>query len=405
MLRISWLNSNVRQISEASKLLLVVKCILALVDFIYGAVYIILMNDRGLTPLEISLIFSFSTGTQFILNFPTGAISDKYGRKKIASIGIVIWGLSFFSFLFAYDFLGFVVSEFILQLGIALVSGNFQAWYYDIAKKYKQEEFRNKLLIKLGVITQVFSVIGSALGSLILVVGISTLYIVSGLMMIVLGVICWIVCEDNHSTKSENKHLLKYLYETLKEFITSSFTRKIAVFQFFMTFATYSFVLGWQLYYLDYLHLPKSYVGILLIVFMFAMLCGNVLSSWLSNKKITINQKFVISFILMIIGFLIMSNSNNIVNFVLSAIIIEISLGLFRNVEEIWLTSIIPSSNLSSFYSGVGTINEIFTFILSAVIGFIINYNMKTLWILAAIMMVLNVIYFKFYLMKIKWEE
>lgn len=48
MFNLTWLNSNVTELTKAAKLLFFIKCILTTVDFIYGAVDIVLMNNRGL---------------------------------------------------------------------------------------------------------------------------------------------------------------------------------------------------------------------------------------------------------------------------------------------------------------------------------------------------------------------
>ena len=57
----------------------------------------------------------------------------------------------------------------------------------------------------------------------------------------------------------------------------------------------------------------------------------------------------------------------------------------------------IPSENISSFYSGINTLAEIFIFILSLSIGLIIQYiGTSFLWGLVTVMILLNIIYFVF---------
>lgn len=191
--------------------------------------------------------------------------------------------------------------------------------------------------------------------------------------MIILGIICLFVSEDNHSMDSENKDVFKYFIITTKEFIISPFTRKLIPFEFFMTFSIYSFFLGWQLYFLNYLKLSESYIGILLVIFMLFMLLGRKLSSIFSNKKVQINKVIVFSFLSITIGFVMMFLFKNVFGFLISAIFIEIGIGLFRNIQEIWLLEIIPSENISSFFAGVGSIEVVFIFILSISMGIIIE--------------------------------
>lgn len=394
------LKSNRKEINTASRLLLVSKCIMKMVDFIYGAVYIVLMNSKGLSELDISFVFAISTMFLFVFDFPTGVISDKFGRKKIASIGLIIWGISFLFFIKANNLLGFILAEAILQIGIALVSGNFQSWFYDLSKKYDQIEFKNKFLLKLGVIVQLFSIIGSLIGSLILVIRVSVLYIFCSIMMIGLGIICYFVSEDNHSCMSDNKNIFDHLISTTKEFICNPLTRRLIPYEFLNTFTMYAFILGWQLYYLNTLKMPEGYIGMLLVWFMISMLIGKKICEIL-YKKFSVNTIIISSFGCMMFGFLLMCCFKNIYGLIISATIIEIGMGIYNNIEEIWIFDMIPSENISSFYSGINTLAEIFIFILSLSIGLIIQYiGTSFLWGLVTVMILLNIIYYVFLISK-----
>ncbi len=305
-------------------------------------------------------------------------------------------------FLNAESFLGFILAEAILQTGVALVSGNFQTWFYDLSKKYDQIEFKNKLLLKLGVVVQIFSIIGSMIGSLILVVSVNVLYIFCAISMILLGITCYFVSEDNHSSTSENKHFVEHLVSTTKEFVQNPITRKLIPYQFLNTFTMFGFILGWQLYYLNTLNMPSGYIGILLVWFMFMMLIGKKICESV-YKKYSVNNIIVLSFVCLLFGFISLCIIKNIYGFILAASIIEIGMGIYNNIEEIWIFEIIPSENISSFYSGINTLAEIFIFILSLSIGFIIQYlGSNFLWAIIAFMILLNIGYFYFVLCKRK---
>lgn len=381
---------------QGAKLMTACKSLIAIADYVYGAVYIILMNDRGLSTMEISTVFSVATMMLFLFDFPTGAISDKFGRKKIAGIGIIVWGTSFFLFLISYTLLGFLISEAFLQLGIALVSGNFQTWFFDLTEKYDEKEYRDEILMKIGIIVQIFSIVGSLLGSMILLVGIKFLYIFCGATMIVMGILCVLIGEDNHSSNSENKKIIEHFLSVTREFVQSRLSRKLIPFTFFVSFSTYAFILGWQLYFLKVLKLPEHYVGILLVVFMFALLIGRNISMFLKNKKQSFETIIVCGLCAMGVGFLILFFIKHIVFFIFGAILIEAGLGLYYSAQEIWLLSIIPSQNKASFFSGIKTFEEIFIFVLSLCIGAIAQWiGIRYLWLIAALSMILGILYFE----------
>ncbi len=77
------LKSKCKEMNSAARLLFISKSVMTMVDFIYGAIYIILMNSKGLSEFDISLVFAVSTIMLFVFDCPTGVISDKFGRKRL----------------------------------------------------------------------------------------------------------------------------------------------------------------------------------------------------------------------------------------------------------------------------------------------------------------------------------
>lgn len=225
-----------KELENASKLLLFNQTILTLIDYVYGAVYVVLMNYRGLSAFDISMILAASSLSLFIFDFPSGVISDKFGRKRVAGIGIIVWGTSFFLFLLANNFIGFLIATIVLQLGVALVSGNFETWMYDLSVKYKDNEYRIKFFMKMGTFIQMFSIIGSLLGSMIMVLGINNLYAFCGIITILSGIVCLRFSEDNYSEESSLNSVFKQLIASSKSFLIDKVMRKVIIYEIFNSF-------------------------------------------------------------------------------------------------------------------------------------------------------------------------
>lgn len=61
-------------------------------DKLYGAVFIILMSLRGVDAFQISIVFAVSSLSMAVFDYPSGNLSDIYGRKRMTAAGFIVWG-------------------------------------------------------------------------------------------------------------------------------------------------------------------------------------------------------------------------------------------------------------------------------------------------------------------------
>lgn len=163
-----------------------------------------------------------------------------------------------------------------------------------------------------------------------------------------------------------------------------------------------AFILGWQIYFLDYLAGKSELVGVLLVFFMISMLFGRMVSEFLHSKmKMSLEDIISISLLALCIGFIILFIFGNIPSFIIGSILIELSMGIFRNTNGLWTQNCITTSFRSSFYSALSTVNGITTFLLSLLLGLIIKIDLKLIWALAGIIVFINLIYFRNKLYKV----
>lgn len=123
------------------------------------------LNYIGLTFQEMSLFFSTSLITGWILEIPSGAFSDWFGRKKAFLFGKFIYLIGMLSLLVIKDFELLLVIAFILSLGSSMGSGNLSAIIYenlDTLKIEKDAFFR--ISSRAGSFSFLSSAIASILG-------------------------------------------------------------------------------------------------------------------------------------------------------------------------------------------------------------------------------------------------
>ncbi|KSV59617.1 hypothetical protein [Acetivibrio ethanolgignens] len=75
-------NNYLQGFSKIKKLYISIMLLYELADKLFGSIYIAFMRSKGLTLIQISRLFSIEQILLAIFDYPTGAISDKMGRKK-----------------------------------------------------------------------------------------------------------------------------------------------------------------------------------------------------------------------------------------------------------------------------------------------------------------------------------
>ena len=126
-------------------------------------IVIIYFKSTGLSFMEIFLLQSIGALCQLILEVPTGAIADYFGKKTSTVTGIFVLALACLTFFAGSSFVVFAIAYFIWALGWTMRSGADTALLYDILHVNKKDpEFK-----KYRGTTRVFALTGTAIGSIL----------------------------------------------------------------------------------------------------------------------------------------------------------------------------------------------------------------------------------------------
>jgi MFS family permease len=107
--------------------------------------------------------------SNLLLEVPTGAIADTWGRKRSTQIGLLFFAASYSVYFFADTFWLYILAEVIAAFGASCISGALEAWYVDGQKAFSEAEHFDQVFAKefklkqLAIITGV--VIGSKIGT------------------------------------------------------------------------------------------------------------------------------------------------------------------------------------------------------------------------------------------------
>lgn len=112
-------------------------------EFLVNSFATIYILGKGVSYTQMGMIFMlFLLGTT-LLEYPSGGLADKFGRKKIYSLGIFLTSVSYLLILSKAHFGVLCLSYFIKGIGAALISGSLEAW---LACAVEKNEVFNKIL-------------------------------------------------------------------------------------------------------------------------------------------------------------------------------------------------------------------------------------------------------------------
>lgn len=116
--------------------------------FVSGVLIPFFTQWGGISMFQVQFLQSWFMFWNFILEVPTGVVADYFGRKKSVILGLIFYGIGVLIYGFIPSFYMFLVCEFILALGVALMSGADKALFFDSLKDIGEEKECKKLFGK-----------------------------------------------------------------------------------------------------------------------------------------------------------------------------------------------------------------------------------------------------------------
>lgn len=174
---------------------------------------------KGLTLVEIGLAESIFHMSSLIMEIPTGAIADIYGRRNSRLLGVLVKISYLIVLIFVNSFQFAAFAMFLAALSYNLDSGADTALVYDTLVEIDEVDTFSKVQGYREVIIQISSLIGVFLGGILADYN-YTLAILGAIFMFVIAFIvgCTLI-EPVSKTKTEKISLSNHLVLSYKEII------------------------------------------------------------------------------------------------------------------------------------------------------------------------------------------
>lgn len=133
----------------------------------FGPVIVLFWQANGLNMTQIMLLQSIYSVGVVLLELPTGAFADRFGKKNSLIIGGLFWTIGCFWYGVSHGFWQFAIGEITCGIGAAFVSGADRAYLHQLLLSDNQENNFKKIEGKARGIIQFAQAISSLIGGFI----------------------------------------------------------------------------------------------------------------------------------------------------------------------------------------------------------------------------------------------
>ncbi|MDZ4670125.1 MAG: MFS transporter [Phototrophicales bacterium] len=135
---------------------------------IYIHAYALLLQNRGLSLFQISIIESVVIASIFLMEIPTGILADKIGRKWSITASVFLMMCAELLFLFSRSYPTYLVVALLTGTGFAFASGAIEALIYDSLPPDDRENTMKRAMGRYGSIGQIAFFLSPLVGVFVL---------------------------------------------------------------------------------------------------------------------------------------------------------------------------------------------------------------------------------------------
>ena len=354
--------------------------------------------DLKLSPVQLGYVFSAFGWTYAVLQIPGGIMADKYGARSVYTISLIVWS--------AVTMLQGFATGFVMLIALRLLVGVFEAPSYPINNRIVTSWFPDKERASAIAVYTSGQFIGLAFLAPVLTAmqhyaGWKGLFIITGSIGIVWGIIWYFLYKDPADHPSVNKAELQYIEEgggliarktAVAKKTKQPFNRKdlqevfshkklwgIYIGQFCLNATMWFFLTWFPTYLVKYRGMDFIKSGFLASVPFVAAFCGILLAGFFSDFMIRKGVPASIARKAPVISGLILSLSIIGANYVSSPALIILFMCIaffgngFASITWVFVSALAPNHLLGLTGGVFNFIGGLAAVIVPLVIGFLVK--------------------------------
>lgn len=354
----------------------------------FSAVLVPFFTDWGQISLfQAQLLQSWFMLWIFLLEVPTGAVADYFGRKYSLALGalVVTFGALIYGSIPKFEV--FLFSEFLFALCFALISGADDALLYDTLKDSNKQQDSKKYFGRAHSFELLGILVSAPLGSLIASkFSLNTPMQFTAIPFLIATIIAWSIPEPKRCDKqSEQKRYLEIAKKGFLFFYHHK-TLRILAFDAILVASAGYFVIWLYQPLLKSLNIPISFFGSA-----HAILVGTeilIASNFVRLEKMFGSAKALLRFTAIITGimFLITAAYPTLIT-ILLFIILAGGFGLTRiELMVAYMNDHIPSEQRATVLSSISMFRRFALVVLNPLVGFAADHSLRLALLLVGLL-------------------
>lgn len=332
----------------------------------------------GISLFQVQILQSWFMFWLFVLEVPTGAIADKFGRKHSMTLGGVIVTVAVLVYASIPSFAVFLLAEFLFAVAMALISGADSALLYDALKENGAEDQSKKIFGRAHSFHLLGMLIAGPVGSLIASqFGLRAPTLASAIPFLLAAGVAWNIPEPKRSdATSQSPNYMKTVQVGLSFLRHHRFARFLTLNAILVSGATY-YVIWFYQPILTQLAIPILYFGWIHAILVSSEIL--VANNFVHLERLFGSEKRYLRFSALItsVSFLLVSLFPNIVTLGMF-ILFAGGFGLTRiEYITVLLQKDIPSDQRATVLSSISMFRRLALFVINPIVGLLATRSLS----------------------------
>lgn len=238
---------------------------------------------------QITLIEAVILTVALIMQLPTGAFADLFGKKKAMIVGCFLYASAMLIYSLSGNFNMFLGYALVFGLAEAFIDGTREALIYDTMKEGGREEDFSNTASKLSMIFQVSLSVATIVGGYIGLFSYELVIRMSGMAFLMAMITAFKFQEPHIDTeKFTLKNYVEKTKQGIKELVKNDYVRKISLFYITVGSITWICVITLNMMLLNEMNFTTGEIGITIA---FARIMNSVVLFRLISKTRIFNKE------------------------------------------------------------------------------------------------------------------
>lgn len=252
------------------------------------ATNILFMLSKGLDLLQVNLVNIFYMGSVFLLETPTGALSDMFGRKRSFLAACFFMSFSLSIYYFSSSFLWFGLAEMVAAVGMTFHSGALEAWFVDSLDMKGYTEKKDRLFGRAGTLSSGASIGAGLFGAYLGSFNLAFPFLGGALLALVTLLIGYLLMDEVYFKKEGvSLHGISRMKEIVNFSIVYGVKNRVVLFLIIpgavSMFAYMAVMQYWQPYFQGFANTQQ--LGYAWIALSLGLMVGSLLVQWTASLK------------------------------------------------------------------------------------------------------------------------